>query len=127
MQRFILTLLCTQVETKDFNVLIDEKSFFALPVKGEEEACKKLLAIMTTQLVAYYRWNYKLIAIDLSKQAKLKDPQQIIFIGKIEGQNNGMTMFFIIERSEEKTFKFFTKFCHNSINNGSTTNCKLIK
>ena len=105
MQRFILTLLCTQVETKDFNVLIDEKSFFALPVKGEEEACKKLLEIMTTQLVAYYRWNYKLIAIDLSKQAKLKDPQQINFIEKLD-ENNEATMFFITEKSEDTTFNF---------------------
>ena len=50
--------------------------------------------------------KYKLIAIDLSKQTKLKDPQQINFIGKIEGQNNGVTMFLIIEKSEETTFNF---------------------
>ena len=30
---------------------------------------------------AYYKKNYKLIAIDLSKQTKIKDPQQINFIG----------------------------------------------
>ena len=59
---------------------------------------------------AYYKENYKLIAIDLSKQAKLKDPQQINFIGKIEGQNNGVTMFFITEKSEETTFEFFKNF-----------------
>ena len=29
------------VEIKDFNVLIDEKSFFDLPVKNEEEAYEK--------------------------------------------------------------------------------------
>ena len=28
-----------KVEIKDFNVLIDRKSFFDLPVKNEEEAC----------------------------------------------------------------------------------------
>ena len=42
---------------------------------------------------AYFKENYKLIAIDLSKQTKLKDPQQINFIGELEGQNNGATMF----------------------------------
>ena len=56
---------------------------------------------------AYYKETYKLIAIDLSKQTKIKDPQQINFIGKIERQDNGVTMFFIIERSEETTFKFY--------------------
>ena len=55
---------------------------------------------------AYYKENYRLIAINLSKQTKLKDPQQIIFIGKIEGQDNGVTMFFIIGRSEGTTFEF---------------------
>ena len=47
----------------------------------------------------------KLIAIDLTKQAKLKDPQQINFIGKLE-KDHGATMFFIIKKSEETTFKF---------------------
>ena len=42
---------------------------------------------------AYYKENYKLIATDLSKQTKIKDPQQINFIGKIEMQDNGVTMF----------------------------------
>ena len=48
--------------------------------------------------------NYKFIAIDLSKQTKLKDPQQINFIGKLENQDHGATMFFIIEKSEKNTF-----------------------
>ena len=30
---------------------------------------------------AYFKENYRLIAIDVSKQTKLKDPQQINFIG----------------------------------------------
>ena len=54
----------------------------------------------------YYKENYRLIKIDLIKQTKIIDPQQINFIGKIERQNNGVTMFFIIERSEETTFEF---------------------
>ena len=41
--------------------------------------------------------------IDLSKQTKLKDPQLINFIGKVE-KDDGATMFFIIEKSEETTF-----------------------
>ena len=61
---------------------------------------------------AYYKENYKLIAIDLSKQTKIKDPQQLNFIGKIERQDNGVTMYFIIGRSEETTFKFL----QNSVN-----------
>ena len=32
---------------------------------------------------AYFKKDYKLVAIDLSKQTKLKDPQQINFIGRL--------------------------------------------
>ena len=61
---------------------------------------------------AYYKENCKLIAIDLRKQTEIKDPQQINFIGIIEEQNYGVTIFFIIEKSEETTFKFL----QNSVN-----------
>ena len=102
------------VQIKDFNVLIDGKSFFDLSIKNEEEAYEKIIDMsnnnnyMTGNLldVAYYKGNYKLIAIDLSKQTKIKDPQQNNFIGKIEGQDNGVIMFFIIEKSEKTTFEF---------------------
>ena len=56
----------------------------------------------------YFLKHYKLIAIDLSNQIELENPdlkQQINFIGKIE-RNEGTTMFLIIEKSEETTFEF---------------------
>ena len=97
----------------DFHVLIDGKSFFDLPVKNDEEAYEKIVDLgnnsdyTTGNLLdyAYYKKHDKLIAIDLSKQTKLKDPQQINFIGKLL-RNTGATMFFIIEKSEETTFNF---------------------
>ena len=54
---------------------------------------------------AYFKQNYNLIAIDSSKQTKLKDPQQINFIGRLLN-TRGATMFFITEKSEETTFNF---------------------
>ena len=59
---------------------------------------------------AYFKENYRLIAIDLSKKTKLKDPQQINFIGKRENQDHGATMFFIIKNSEETTFEFLQNY-----------------
>ena len=53
----------------------------------------------------YFKKHYKLIAIDLSKQTKSKDPQQIDFIGTLL-KTHGATMFFIIKKSEETTFNF---------------------
>ena len=95
------------VKMRDFNVLIDGKSFFDLPLKNEEEAYEKIIEMSnnndyaTGNLLdfAYFKENYKLIAIDLSKRTKLKDPQQINFIGKLD-KDNGATMFFIIEKSQ---------------------------
>ena len=71
-----------KVEIKDFNVLIDRKSFFDMSVKNEEQACKKIIEMKnnndykTGYLLdfGYFEENHKLIAIDLSKQTKLKDP-----------------------------------------------------
>ena len=80
---------------KDFNVLIDGKTFFDLPVKNEEEeAYEKIIEISinndytTGNLLdfAYFKENYRLIAINLSKQTKLKGLQKINFIGKLENQ-----------------------------------------
>ena len=55
----------------------------------------------------YCKDHYKLIAIDLSKQIELENPdlkQQINFIGRLEEIN--AAMFFIIERKEKTTFDF---------------------
>ena len=101
------------VEIKDCNVLIDGKSCFDLPVKNEEEAYEKIIEMSnnndstTGNLLdfAYFKKYYTLIAIDLSKQTKLKDPQQINFIGKLSNILEATT-FFIIEKSEKTTFNF---------------------
>ena len=65
-----------KVEINDFNILIDGKSFFDLPVKNEEEAYEKIIDnndYTTGNLLdfPYYKKHYKLIAIDPSKQTKL--------------------------------------------------------
>ena len=101
------------VEIKDFNVLIGKESFFDLPVNNEEEAYEKIIDMSnnndytTDNLLdfAYLKETYRLIAINLSKQTKLKDPQKISFISKLS-RRSGATMFFIIEKSEETTFNF---------------------
>ena len=84
-----------------------------MPVKNEEEAYEKVIKMSnnndytTSNLLdfAYFLKNYRLIAIDLSKQTKLKDPQQISFIGKLLN-THGTTIFFVIEKLEKTTFNF---------------------
>ena len=102
-----------KVKINDFNVLIDGKNFFDLLVKNEEEAYEKVIDVSnnndytTGNLLdfAYFKKIYKLIAIDLSKQTKLKGLHLINFIGKLL-KNTGATLFSIIEKSEETTFSF---------------------
>ena len=40
---------------------------------------------------AYFKENYRLIAIDFSQQTKLKDSQQINFIGRLKRQDKTTT------------------------------------
>ena len=65
---------------------------------------RELTPNITFQPKLIFKESHKLIATDLSKQTKLKDPQQINFIRKID-KDNGATMFFIIAKSEETFYK----------------------
>ena len=98
------------VQIKDFNVLIDGKSFFDMPIKNGEETYEQIIEMgrnndyTTGSLLdyEYFSKHYKLIAIDLSKQIELENPdlkQQINFIERLE-REEGATMFFIIKNSE---------------------------
>ena len=80
-----------------------------LPVKFKEKTYEVIFELVrssdytTGNLLAYdyFSRHYKLIAIDLSKQTELENPdlkQQINFTGRLE-QN--ATIFFIIEKEEE--------------------------
>ena len=92
-----------KVEIKDFNVLIDGKIFFDVPVKNKEEAYEKIITIdknndYTTGTLLDYEYfskHYKLISINLSKQVELENPE-----------DDKATMFFIIKKLEETTFEF---------------------
>ena len=98
-----------KVEVKDFNVLINGKQFFEIPVKNKKEAYEAIIEMSknndytTGNLLDYEYFSkpYKLIAIDLSKQIELENPdlkQQINFIGRLE---ENATMFFIIEKKRK--------------------------
>ena len=109
-----------RVMVKDYNVIIDKLAFFDLPIKAEEEAYEKIIDVSrnneytTGNLLDYdyFKKQYKLIAIDLSKQQVLQENedliQQINFIGKLEEAAN---VFIIIEKKENTILKFSQKSC----------------
>ena len=71
---YISNYYVRNVEMKEFNILIDGKSFFDLPVKTEEEASEKIIEMnrnneyTTGNLLIFtcFKENYRLIAVDLS-------------------------------------------------------------
>ena len=84
-----------------------------MPVKNKEEEYEKIMSISenndytTDNLLdlEYFSKHYKLIAINLSKQIELENPdlrQQNNFIGKLE--DDKATMFFIIEIIRRNNF-----------------------
>ena len=103
------------VKIKNFNVIIDGKSFFDQPVKNEEEVYEKIIETArnneynTGNLLDYdyFKKCYRLIVVDLSKQHELEENkivrQQINFIGKLQKE---ATLFFIIEKKEETIIDF---------------------
>ena len=73
------------VEIKDYNVMIDGKNFFDQPVKNNKVTYENIRKIATgrgddytTGCLLDFKKNYKMIAVDLSKQKALDaDPKAI--------------------------------------------------
>ena len=76
-----------KVEIKDYNFMIDEKNFFDQPVKSDTRTYDNIRKIANGQVddcttgclldYNYFNQHYKIIAIDLSKQALNADPKAI--------------------------------------------------
>ena len=104
-----------RVMVKDCKVIIDELSFFSMPIRTEEEAYEKIIDISrnneytTGNLLDYdyFKKHYKLIDIDLSKQQALQENedliQQINFIGRLTEAAN---VFIIVEKKENAILEF---------------------
>ena len=112
------TYYLPKVEIKDYNVMIDGKNFFDQPINSDLKTYENIRRIATGQgddyttgcLLDYYYFkeNYKMIAIDLSKKqvldADLRAIQQINFTAKLD--RNGETRFFIIREAKKTVLDF---------------------
>ena len=61
---------------------------------------------------AYFKDNYKLVAVDLSKQKTLdadsRAIQQIVFLGVVRGdENKTISLYTILEQSKETILAFY--------------------
>ena len=106
----------------NYNVLIDGRNFYDQPIndiiKQYDEVRKVSTGhgdnYTTGSLLdyAYFKDNYKLIAVDLSKQKALDaDPraiQQIVFQGVVGGDDNTkIRLYTILEQSKETILEFY--------------------
>ena len=109
-------------EIENYNVLIDVGNFYDQPIndliKRYDDARKVSTGYgddcTSGSLLddEYFKNNYRVIAVDLSKEKALDaDPraiQQIVFQGVVGGDDNTkMRLYTILEKSEETVFEFY--------------------
>ena len=107
-----------RVDITSYNVLIDGRNFYDQPINDSIRKYDEIRKIATGKGgnyatgclldYDYFKKNYQLIAVDLSKQRELDaDPraiQQIEFIGMLKTRSN---VFKILEKSKETILEFY--------------------
>ena len=107
-----------RVDITSYNMLIDGRSFYDQPINDSIRKYDEIRKIVTGKGdnyatgclldYNYFKKNYQLIAVDLSKQRELDaDPrpiQQIKFIGILKTRSN---VFTILEKSKETILEFY--------------------
>ena len=107
------------VEIKDYNIMINGENFFDQPIKNNKVTYENITKIATGQGddytngclldYQYIKDNYKMIAVDLSKQQVLDaDPraiQQINFTANLDRAGN-TRIYFILEEAKETILDF---------------------
>ena len=111
-----------ELKQKIYNIEIDGKNFYDQPIKDSIKPYDEIKKISTRQGddyttgclldFDYFFKNYRLIAVDLSKQKSLdadsRAIQQFILIGKIKvtEENTKVIIYYILEKSRETTLEF---------------------
>ena len=106
------------VDITSYNVLIDGRNFYDQPINGSIRKYDEIRKTATGKGdnyatgclldYDYFKKNYQLIAVDLSKQREFDaDPraiQQIEFIGMLKNRSN---VFRILEKSKQTILEFY--------------------
>ena len=107
---------------ENYNIEIDGRNFYNQPINDSIKQYDEIRKISTGQGddyttgclldFSYFEKNYRLIAVDLSKQKALdadsRAIQQIIFTGKIKATeaNTRVIIYYILEKLKEKILQF---------------------
>ena len=97
------------VEIKNYNVMITGENFFDQPIKDNKVTYENIKVAGCLLDYTYFRDNYKMIVIDLSRQKALDaDPraiQQINFPANLDRAEHTRG-YFILEESKETKLNF---------------------
>ena len=107
-----------RMKIKNYNIEIDGKNFYDQPINDLIKQYDEVRKISTGQGddyttgclldYVYFKYDFRLITTDLSKQKVLDaDPkaiQQIIFTGQVDDEV--LTVFYILEQSKETKLEF---------------------
>ena len=107
-----------RTDLNKYNVIIDGRNFYDNPIESDIEKYREIKKVMigkgedytTGSLVDYdyFKKNYKLVAVELSKQKELDaDPraiQQIEFKYMLETNS---TIYWVLEKSKETILEFY--------------------
>ena len=107
------------VEIKDYNIMINGENFFDQPIKDNKVTYENIRKVATGKGddyttgcllgYTYFRDNYKMIAVDLSRQQALDpDPRKIQQINFTENLDRASRtkIYFILEESKETKLNF---------------------
>ena len=111
-----------RVKIDNYNIEIDGRNFYDQPINDSIKQYDKVRKISTGQGddcttgwlldFSYLEKNYRIIAVDLSKQKALdadsRAIQNIIFTGEIKAAvaNTRVIIFYILEKSKETILEF---------------------
>ena len=111
-----------ELKIENYNIEIDGRNFYDQPINDLIKQYDEIRKISTGQGddyttgclldFAYFEKNYRLIAVDLSKQKALdadsRAIQQIIFTDKIKSTvaNTRVIIYYILKQSKETTLQF---------------------
>ena len=107
-----------RIDLKRYNVIIDGINFYDNPIESDIEKYRELKKVMirkgedytTGSLLDYdyFKRNYKLVAIDLSKQKELDaDPRAIQQIECKYMLETNSTIYWVLEKSKETILEFY--------------------
>ena len=107
-----------RIDLKKYNVIIDGRNFYDNPIESDIKKHRELKKVMigkaedytTGSLLDYdyFKKNYKLVAVDLSKQKELDaDPRAIQEIEFKYMLETNSTIYWVLEKSKETILEFY--------------------